>query len=127
MCQSEIFHNCWCSKSHDKLSTVKFLFFSIFSDNCQGMSFQTADENRCEDFYTYINDTWISESCKYPELYSNITNKCDAFEKVDCGKRFIPVSPCKYLIMYVNTNYGYLTLLRHMIRIISTLMSGCLE
>lgn len=51
----------------------------------------------------YINCTlYISGSvaepvqeCKYPDLFSTATMKCEKFETVTCDERKEPIAPCK--------------------------------
>jgi hypothetical protein len=36
------------------------------------------------------------KECKYPQLFSTQTKKCEDFENVQCDKRMEPQTPCTY-------------------------------
>ena len=35
------------------------------------------------------------KECPYPQLFDATTKTCKPYDIVDCGRRFIPVEPCK--------------------------------
>ncbi|RUS78949.1 hypothetical protein EGW08_013290, partial [Elysia chlorotica] len=43
-----------------------------------------------------IDDDYI-RTCKYPQLFSVRTGKCEDYEEVDCDTRKEPVTPCEYM------------------------------
>ena len=61
---------------------------------CHGQELRTTDHTRCEVFHncTSIHN---SSSCKYPDLFSDVSKTCEPFQRVNCGNRTIPLSPCK--------------------------------
>ena len=62
-----------------------------------------ANDLLCSQYYDCSNSKspygdYIQE-CRYPLLYSEATGQCDDFSNVDCGLRFMPITPCKYSFM----------------------------
>lgn len=46
--------------------------------------------------------------CKYPQLFSTKTGKCENFETVQCDKRVEPQAPCKWYFIQKDFNKNYL-------------------
>jgi hypothetical protein len=38
----------------------------------------------------------VTSECKYPDLFSRVSNKCERFQNVSCDTRKEPQAPCKF-------------------------------
>lgn len=49
----------------------------------------------CSQKTSSMGQDYLKE-CKYPDLFSPVTKKCQDFQTVKCDKRPEPQAPCKY-------------------------------
>ena len=43
----------------------------------------------------YPYETVFAQECIYPMLFSSATMRCEPYQRVSCGTRFEPQTPCK--------------------------------
>ena len=57
------------------------------------------DPTNCAKFYNCSQNmatkTAVTSECKYPDLFSRVSNKCEKFQNVSCDTRKEPQAPCK--------------------------------
>ncbi|PVD24916.1 hypothetical protein C0Q70_15409 [Pomacea canaliculata] len=60
--------------------------------NCTGGStlirYYRPNDREVEEDYLY--------ECPYPELFSEVTSRCEDYRDVQCGQRFLPLGKCEY-------------------------------
>ena len=58
------------------------------------------DPTNCAKFYNCSQNmatkTAVTSECKYPDLFSRVSNKCERFQNVSCDTRKEPQAPCKF-------------------------------
>ena len=63
-----------------------------------------AMDSNCAKYYNCSKMTVMGhhiEECRYPDLFSPITNQCEPFESVQCHNRTEPMAPCKLYMFSV--------------------------
>ena len=84
------------------------MFTIILTDNPQpycnmNPTAKMVDPNNCAMFFdcSSANSRFgpYKQECPYPQLYSASTQMCETFEDTNCYGRYIPVEPCKCLII----------------------------
>ncbi|CAC5409839.1 unnamed protein product [Mytilus coruscus] len=79
---------------------------SAITDQCQtSSSSRIADAEECQRFYdcSLVYTIYVPlhfkqhlDECIYPQMFNDITNKCDNFTNVNCGSRKVFVDGCDY-------------------------------
>ncbi|CAG2185606.1 unnamed protein product [Mytilus edulis] len=58
------------------------------------------DPTNCAKFYNCSQNmatkTAVTSECKYPDLFSDVSQKCERFQNVSCKSRMEPQAPCKF-------------------------------
>ncbi|VDI58558.1 Hypothetical predicted protein [Mytilus galloprovincialis] len=58
------------------------------------------DPTNCAKFYNCSQNmatkTAVTSECKYPDLFSDVSQKCERFQNVSCKSRMEPQAPCEY-------------------------------
>ncbi|XP_071175832.1 uncharacterized protein [Mytilus edulis] len=58
------------------------------------------DPTNCAKFYNCSQNmatkTAVASECKYPDLFSDVSQKCERFQNVSCKSRMEPQAPCEY-------------------------------
>ena len=55
--------------------------------------------------FLFRQSSSTAEECKYPDLFSTITSRCESFIKVNCETRPEPQAPCKYMYQFSHFDY----------------------
>ena len=61
--------------------------------------------NNCAQYFDCreaVKQSFLRE-CRYPQLFDEVDMTCKNFSEVQCGARFVPQAPCKYIIYHHGT------------------------
>ncbi|KAL4228860.1 hypothetical protein ACF0H5_011900 [Mactra antiquata] len=84
----------------NKLACVSKIDKGDIASYCQANPTEIkVHDTNCAQYYNCSNfhDGTYLQECKYPDLFSTTTLRCESFETVPCGVRHEPQAPCEYL------------------------------
>lgn len=77
------------------------------------------DPNNCATFFDCSSANSrlgpYKQECPYPQLYSASTQLCETFEDTNCYGRYIPIDPCKCLIINKASEFKITTNVKNLV------------